>query len=70
MLNMQGIVHLSLKGNSFMPATNILALSMPRKESDSEVNSFPLKLGEKRLKFILLLFITIDYSPFSSFPLH
>lgn len=53
-----------------MPATNILALSMPRKESDSEVNSFPLKLGEKRLKFILLLFITIDYSPFSSFPLH
>lgn len=53
-----------------MSATNTLALSILRKENDSEVNSFPLESEENRLTFILLLSITIDYNPFSFYPFH
>lgn len=53
-----------------MSATNMLALSILRKDNDSEVNSFSLESEKNRLKLILLLFITIDYIPFSFYPFH
>ena len=53
-----------------MSATDMLALSILRKENDSEVNSFSLESEENRLKFILLLSTTIDHNPFSFCPFH